>query len=86
MMHILYNSDNYTVAAIQLAQVDSQEEVRGGYEIMDKATGKGIYLEGDMARQFQREVEQIAKDSSEGEDLEAYLQHFELLMHQVVQN
>ena len=85
-MQLLYNSDNFSVAAVELSQKGAPEMVRGGYEIVNKLTGKGIYLEGDMAQQFQREVQMIADQSNEGEDLEDYLENYALLMHQVVQN
>lgn len=89
MMQLLYNSENYSVATIQLCEINSNDVsqiVRGGYEIVDKLTGRGIYLEGDLAEKFQHEIQQIAHQSSQGEDLEAYLQNYEVLMHQVVQN
>lgn len=87
MMQLLYNSDNYSVAAVEFAAQDtSLDYFRGGYEILDKLTGKGIYLEGDMALKFQREVQQIANSDTSAEGLDAYLQSYTDLMHKVVQN
>ncbi|WP_162615321.1 BTH_I0359 family protein [Saezia sanguinis] len=87
MMQLLYNSENFSVIAVALTEQNQPQEVqRGGYEIVNKLTGKGIYLEGDLARKFQREVQQIAEQSDEQGDLEDYLQNYDELMHRVVQN
>lgn len=87
MMQLLYNSDNYSVAAVEFAACDTLvDRFRGGYEILDKLTGKGIYLEGDLALKFQREVQEIANDDDSPDGLDIYLQSYADLMHKVVQN
>lgn len=86
MMQLLYNSDNYSVAAVELlTHASKPEQYRGGYEILDKLTGKGLYLEGDLALKFQREVQEITSNS-DTQDLDSYLQSYDQLMHKVVQN
>lgn len=87
MMQVLYNSDNYSVAAVEFAACDTLVDYfRGGYEILDKLTGKGIYLEGDLALKFQQEVQQIANSETGSDGLDAYLQGYADIMHKVVQN
>lgn len=87
MMQLLYNSDNYSVAAVEFAACDALVDCfRGGYEILDKLTGKGMYLEGDMALKFQQEVQKIASSEDGPDGLDIYLQSYADLMHKVVQN
>lgn len=73
-MNLVYNSDSYAVVQISLEQVEdssasaegastSHGEVgRGGYEIVDKAAKKGIFIDGALARRFREGVQALAEE------------------------
>lgn len=65
----------------------TSQTARGGFEIVDKLTGKGIYLDGFLAQGFERKVQQIVAQGNEdsGEQFENVLQEYTSLMSQVVQ-
>jgi hypothetical protein len=74
-MHMFYNSDNFVVVAFQLPSPDGGPKTLGGYEIVDKFSGKEIYLEGALAESFQEGVQAfVEQDDAEG--LEEYIGGF----------
>ncbi len=70
-MHMLYNSDSFTVVAIDIpdattaAGSDPAETSRGGFEIVDKFAQKDIFIEGAMAETFQAGVEALMAEQAE---------------------
>lgn len=73
-MNLVYNSDSYAVVQISLdesedacasaegASTSHGEVVRGGYEIVDKAAKKGIFIDGALARRFREGVQALAEE------------------------
>ncbi len=65
-MHMLYDSDSFVVvhmqpdAAVAEPQGDSAplpaQLVRHGFEIVDKRSGKEVYLDGSWAEMFQEQI------------------------------
>ena len=70
-MHMLYNSDSFTVVAFDLPGTrrrpgaDASEAPRGGFEIVDKFAQKDIFIEGAMAASFQAGVEALMETQAE---------------------
>ena len=71
-MHMLYNSDSFTVVAFDLpgapaaAGAEAPEaQQRGGFEIVDKFAQKDIFIQGAMAASFQAGVEALMEDQAE---------------------
>ena len=76
-MHMIYNSPNYCVVEFRDA-----EGASGGYEIMDKASRREIYIEGDLARQFRADVQQLIMSEPSIEEVDDFLSQFDGLMQQ----
>jgi Protein of unknown function (DUF3567) len=88
-MHMLYNSDNFTVVAFDIPAApvapgaDSPEAAaRGGFEIVDKMAQKDIFIEGVMAERFQAGVEELMYSKPSEEDIDEYIGRFASLMPQ----
>ena len=76
-MHMLYNSDSFTVVQFVLAATEGQDgPARGGFEIVDKSARMGVYLEGAMAETFQRGVRELAAQDPGAEALDNYIAGF----------
>jgi hypothetical protein len=84
-MQMLYNSDSYTVVQFELG-VDDREapaQRRGGYEIVDKAARREIFIEGVVAQAFRRGVEAIVEKGPASEDaIDSYIAGFAALAQQ----
>ncbi len=87
-MHMLYNSDSFTVVAIDLPAApaapgaEAPETPRGGFEIVDKFAQTDIFIEGAMAASFQAGVEALMKGKPSEEDIDDYIGRFASLMPQ----
>ena len=79
-MELLYNSQAYVV--MQFTLVGETEP--GGYEIVDKAARKEIYLQGAVAESFQRGVEALVQEGPSEESLDAYIAGFTVMAQQPV--
>jgi hypothetical protein len=73
-MIMLYNSDNYTVLKIELADSgpDAAGQQPGGFEIVDKLARTGIFIGGDLAAEFQQQALALAGDV-DAERLDAFI-------------
>jgi len=91
-MHTLYDSESYSVthmlanADVQAdgtLAVDSQKPVlmRHGFEIVDKQTGKEIYLDGSWAELFQQRITAWQQTMPTQEEVEDTLSQFAVLAH-----
>jgi hypothetical protein len=62
-MQMLYNSDSYVVMQFLAPAThdDAPARARGGYEIVDKATRREIFLEGALAERFRAGVEALVR-------------------------
>lgn len=91
-MHTLYDSDFYSVthmmaladdpqaAAATLAQ-DKHILVRHGFEIVDKRSGKEVYLDGSWAELFQQRIAEWQQNAPSEEEVEDTLAQFAELAH-----
>ena len=85
-MQMLYNSDSFVVVQF-LNSGDtgaSADAAPRGYEIVDKLAGKEIYLQGAVAKSFQRGVEALVQQGQREEDLDAFIAGFTVLAQQPV--
>ena len=86
-MHMLYNSDTFTVVAFDIPQPAPAEgveapEPRGGFEIVDKFAKKDIFLEGAVAESFKAGALALMASQPSEEDIDEYIGRFTLLMQQ----
>lgn len=87
-MHMLYNSDSYVVLRFDVPAGDGEgatTALRGGFEIVDKAAGKEIYIEGALAERFTRGVQALVEEgASSPEVFDDYIAGFAGLAQQPV--
>jgi hypothetical protein len=87
-MHMLYNSDSFTVVAIDIPAAPAlpggtaPESTRGGFEIVDKFAQKDIFIEGPMAETFQAGAAALMAGQPSEEDIDEYIGRFTSLMAQ----
>ncbi len=83
-MHMLYDSDAFAVVHI-LANAPAEGEVvadegpqipRHGFEIVDKRSGKEVYLDGSWAEMFQIQITAWQKDMPSQEEVEDTLEGY----------
>ncbi len=74
-MNMIYNSPHYCVVEFQDAAGECD-----GFEIMDKAQRREMYLGGTMAQRFRHEVEELIARETSTDDLDAFLGRFDGLM------
>ncbi len=92
-MQMLYNSDSFVVVQFDLpaqAPTDGGDGVvtdrlglgRGGFEIVDKAARKEIYIEGLLAESFKTGVQAIANSDPSPEAYDAFIGRYTALAQQ----
>jgi hypothetical protein len=82
-MHMLYNSDSFTVVLFEIPTAGGAEATsRGAFEIVDKLAQKDIFIEGSMADHFQAGVEALMEEEPSEEELDEYIGRFTSLMPQ----
>ena len=84
-MHMLYNSDSFTVVAIDIpasGEAEAASESRGGFEIVDKFAKKDIFIEGVMAESFKAGAMALMAGTPSEEDIDEYIGRFTSLMPQ----
>jgi len=83
-MHMLYDSDAFAVVHI-LANAPEEGETqvplgpqipRHGFEIVDKRSGKEVYLDGSWAEMFQIQITAWQKDMPSQEEVEDTLEGY----------
>lgn len=86
-MHMLYDSDAFAVVHI-LANAPAEGEAasdegpqipRHGFEIVDKRSGKEVYLDGSWAEMFQIQITAWQKDMPSQEEVEDTLEGYATL-------
>lgn len=70
---MLYNSDSFAVVRIEVppddpGAVGAEGVARGGFEIVDKAARREIFIEGALAERFQRGVQALVDAGSPSEE------------------
>lgn len=82
-MQLLYNSEAFTVLQISVADADDEGmALRGGFEIVDKSSRKGIYIEGALAEGFQRGVQAIVAQGPDEQALDDFIAGYSALAQQ----
>ncbi len=84
-MHMLYNSDSFTVVVFEIPGTPDADEpvaARGGFEIVDKFARKDIFIEGAIADRFKAGVEALMQTKPSEEDIDDYIGGFASLMPQ----
>lgn len=80
-MHMVYNSPYFCV--VQFSDFgDALVHPAGGFEIMDKAMRREIFLGGKQAEQFQQEVSELISSEPSTDEVDAFLAHYTALMTQ----
>ena len=99
-MNMLYDSESFVVVHVQTEAVmaagsnDLQEDTEGrklpamprhGFEIVDKRSGKELYLDGSWAELFQQRIMAWQKNTPTQEEVEDTLERYaELAQNPVV--
>jgi hypothetical protein len=86
-MHMLYNSDSFTVVLFEIPAADAgvgaaEGSPRGAFEIVDKLAQKDIFIDGAIADTFQAGVEALMEGKPSEEDMDEYIGRFTSLMPQ----
>lgn len=83
-MHMLYDSEAFAVVHI-LANAPAEGEApadkgpqipRHGFEIVDKRSGKEVYLDGSWAEMFQAQIVEWQRNSPSQEEVENTLEGY----------
>jgi hypothetical protein len=93
-MQMLYDSESFVVVHMQLETLGNDTEelkkptlARHGFEIVDKRSGKEVYLDGSWAELFQQQITAWQMNTPTQEEVEdtldgyAELAHNPVLMH-----
>lgn len=89
-MQMLYNSDSFSVLEIQWADgpAPADEAVptvtQGGYEIVDKLAGKGIFLNGELARHFREQALALSQGEADEDVVDDFIAGYAGLAQQPV--
>ena len=78
-MLMIYDSDAYAVLHFPVPVTDdaAPPRARGGYEIVDKAARREIFLDGVLAERFREGVEALVRDGARTSDVfDAYIERF----------
>jgi hypothetical protein len=82
-MHMLYDSESFVVVQIQAnAPEDSAPKpaviqlARNGFEIVDKRSGKEVYLDGSWAEMFQERLSAWAQNTPTQQEIEDTLEGY----------
>jgi Protein of unknown function (DUF3567) len=84
-MHTLYNSDHYVVMqfdAVPSGAGTPEDSTPSGFEIVDKVSRRGIYLEGAAAQGFRQGVQALIDTQPDQEALEDFLSTYATLAQQ----
>jgi hypothetical protein len=86
-MHMLYDSDSFAVVHILAnAPMDGESPKRPvpqiprhGFEIVDKRSGKEVYLDGSWAEMFQTQIQAWQQSTPSQEEVEDTLEGYACL-------
>lgn len=84
MHHTLYDSDAFLVNHLlpgfaeddEAAESDGPALLRHGFEIVDKRTGREIYLDGSWAELFQQRLAEWRRNTPSQDEVEATLAQY----------
>lgn len=84
-MHMLYDSDSFVVVQMQanedLPETASPQLARQGFEIVDKRSGKEVYLDGSWAEMFRERLIRWQQNAPTQEEVEDTLEGYAGLAH-----
>ena len=87
-MQMLYNSDHYVVVEFDMGtDVSSDGEAsrtKGAYEIVDKFSRRGIFLNGAVADGFKAGVDALVEGDPTEEEVDEFIGNYTLLAQQLV--
>ena len=82
-MQLLYDSESFVVVQIHANAPEESaprpavpELARHGFEIVDKRSGKEVYLDGSWAEMFQQRLSAWARDTPTQEEVEDMLEGY----------
>ncbi|HQS33146.1 DUF3567 domain-containing protein [Polaromonas sp.] len=82
-MHMLYDSESFVVVQIHANAPQASEPppvipqlARHGFEIVDKRSGKEVYLDGSWAEMFQQRLIAWAQNTPTQEEIEDTLEGY----------
>ena len=78
---MIYNSPHFCVFEFEGSETDREI---GGYEIMDKKLRREIFLGGQDAEVFRRNVQELIEQGPTSDEVDEFLQGFSGLMNQPV--
>ncbi|MBL8388894.1 MAG: DUF3567 domain-containing protein [Hydrogenophaga sp.] len=86
-MHMLYDSDAFAVVHIlanapvdgEIERFDGPQIPRHGFEIVDKRSGKEVYLDGSWAEMFQQQISAWQQNTPSQEEVEDTLEGYATL-------
>jgi len=87
-MHMLYDSESFVVVQIHANAPEESapalavpELARHGFEIVDKRSGKEVYLDGSWAEMFQQRLNGWQQNTPTQEEIEDTLEGYAELAH-----
>lgn len=92
-MQMLYDSESFVVvhmqldsdgAALDAAEIKKPVLARHGFEIVDKRSGKEVYLDGSWAELFQQQITAWQVNTPTQEEVEETLDGYAELAHNPV--
>ncbi|MEF8751463.1 MAG: DUF3567 family protein [Candidatus Accumulibacter necessarius] len=66
-MNIVYNSQHYAILAYPLQQ---------GFELVDKAASRSLFVQGSVARDLRRAIDDIPDSERDEESIDALLDEY----------
>jgi len=82
-MQMLYDSDSFAIVQIQANAPEEStpapavpQLARHGFEIVDKRSGKEVYLDGSWAEMFQQRLSEWAQNTPTQEEIEDTLEGY----------
>lgn len=87
VLHLLANADDEAMPLLGMATTDGRSSTaplvmaRHGFEIVDKRTGKEVYLDGSWAELFQKHIQDWQANTPTQEEVEDTLERYAGLAH-----
>ena len=81
-MNMIYNSSNYCVVEFAAFAGNDGEQMGGGFEIMDKTAKREIFLKGELADTFRKDVTSLIDSEPSTEEIDDFLSRFDAMMQQ----
>ena len=85
-MHMLYDSESFAVVHIRTDATQDRDTApagpqlaRHGFEIVDKRSGKEIFLDGSWAEMFQQRISAWQQNAPSQEEVEDTLEGYAVL-------